>query len=178
MQYGIVGMAHAAHRSAAPSFGRALLAGIGAGIAAALASVGVAAAVHARIPPPEPTVGSAFLAGVLGGLVYAGWSRVVARPALALWITSLTFATAISILVAILPFPSGRDLIALPIPGLLVPLRQVAALAGIGHFSSFHFPSAYLRVAITQHYITAIVVSLLVPWWAPSRPSRGHGTKP
>lgn len=148
---------------------RALRAGVGAGILAAAVSVGVTGVLHAPVPSSSSTAASALTAGVLGGLLYTWLSQTVRSPVLALWVTSLAVATANSVIVARLPFPAFPDVpsrVPLPI-GLLVPLTQIAALVGIGRFTAQHFPAAYLSVAITQHYVTAVVVSFVVPRLAP-----------
>ena len=150
-------------------WGMALLAGVGAGIIAAAACLLVLLILHAEIPPRRASALSAFAAGVLGGLLYALWSRVTRRPGAALWTTTLVLATAISVLVAMLPFPQGSSRFPIPIAGLLVPFRQVLALVGLGQFSDRRFPAQFLHVAITQHYVTAVAVSFLVPWWARRR---------
>src|ERR1700730_14473423 len=147
-------------------WGAGVLAGAGAGIAAALACV-VLVLVLREAPPPNYTAWSAFVAGVLGGIVYAGMSRMVNRPALALWIISLTLATVDSLMIIALPLPEGPNpKIGIPIAGLIVPLRQAAALVGMGHFSDRHFPASFLVNVTAIHYATAVAVSLLVPWWA------------
>jgi hypothetical protein len=144
-------------------WGISLLAGVGAGFVAAVASVAALYVLRASVPPRGPSAWSAFVAGILGGLVYALLSRVTSRPRAALWITTLGLATIISIVVATLPFPQGSVRFPIPIAGLLVPLRQVLALIGLGQFSDRRFPAAFLHVAIIQHYVTAVAVSLLVP---------------
>jgi hypothetical protein len=146
-----------------------LLAGIGAGLVAGVACVLLARGTHARIPPEQPTFGSAFIGGILGGLVFAAWSRIVSRPVMALRITTLGVATAISILIATLPFPAARVQLPIPIPGLLVPLQQLGALVGLGRFGTARFPAQFLPVTIAMHYLTAVAVSLLVPRWSGGR---------
>ena len=150
-------------------WGRGLLAGIGAGLVAAVACVLLARITHARIPPVQPTFGSASIGGVLGGLVFAAWSRVVSRPVMALWITTLALATGISVAIATLPFPAARMQLPIQIPGLLVPLQQLAALVGLGRFGTVRFPAQFLPVTIGMHYLTAVAVSLLVPRWSGRR---------
>ncbi len=148
-------------------WGSGLLAGIGAGIVAALACLAVNAAFQARIPPADATGWSAFVAGVLGGLLYALLSRITSRPALTLWIVTLALATIVSILIITQPFPAGAGpLFGLPIWGLMVPLKQAAALLGMGHFTDQHFPANYLVSDTLLHYVTAAAVSIFVPWWA------------
>ena len=158
-------MGAANRASAAVGWGAGLLAGIGAGIVAALACVMTQVLMRADIPPYVQTAGSAFAAGVLGGLGYAWLSRLFSRPALALWVISLALATLDSIFVARLPFASGPNPPRwIPIVGLVAPLKQLAALVGIGHFGERRFPAAYLPADTMIHYVAAIAVSLLVPW--------------
>ena len=152
----------------APAWGVGLLAGLGAGVVAGAASVGVELALGARVPPHNTTFWSALAAGLLGGLLYAWLARAVPRPVPALWTISLLIATIDSALIAFLPLPSGGGP-RLPIVGLTVPLRQLLALVGIGHFGARHFPASSLAADTATHYITAVAVALLVPWWAPSR---------
>ena len=125
------------------------------------------AAREARIRGDSATAWSAFVAGVVGGIVYAGLSRVVSRPVMSLWILAPTLATIDSVFIAVLPFPAGSNPpIGVPIYGLIVPVRQAAALLGIGHFGEHHFPAASLAAVTAVHYVTAVAVALLVPWWA------------
>jgi hypothetical protein len=125
---------------------------------------------HASLPPRVPTIWSAFVAGILGGILYSWLGRIVRRPTAALWAITLVVATIDSLLIAILPGPSGRDpSIGIPIVGLTTPLRQLLALVGIGHLGTRHFPAQYLLAFTITHYITAASVSLLVPWWAEPR---------
>jgi hypothetical protein len=150
-------------------WGAGVLAGAGAGIVAALACV-VLVLVLREAPPPTYTAWSAFVAGVLGGVVYAWMSRVVSRPALALWIISLGLATVDSLMIIALPLPAGpAPKIGIPAAGLIVPIRQAAALVGMGQFSDRHFPAAFLVNVTIIHYVTAVAVALLVPWWARRR---------
>jgi hypothetical protein len=150
-------------------WGAGVLAGAVAGIAAALACV-VLVLVLREAPPPTYTAWSAFVAGVLGGLVYAWMSRVVSRPALALWIISLGLATVDSLMIIALPLPAGPSpKIGIPAAGLIVPIRQAAALVGMGQFSERHFPAAFLVNVTAIHYVTAIAVALVVPWLARRR---------
>ncbi len=158
---------------AVPGWGMSLIAGIGAGIVAALVSLVVEFATGARLPPHVPTAWSAFAAGVLGGLLYGVLTRITSRPVLALWIITLLLATIDSVLIATQPFPMGSfTLGGLPIVGLIVPLKQAAALVGLGHFSDQHFPRDSLLPDTLVHYATAVVVSLLVPLWAKPRTPR------
>ena len=152
---------------AGPSWGTSVLAGIGAGAVAAMACVGTEIALHSALPPRVPTLWSAFVAGILGGVLYAWLARVVRRPEAALWAIALVIATIDSLLVAFLPAASGRGpSIGIPIVGLVAPLRQLLALVGIGHLGTRHFPASSLLAFTATHYITAVTVSLLVPWWA------------
>jgi len=150
-------------------WGFGLLAGVGAGVVAALAGLAVGAVMRASIPPPFFVAWSAFAAGVLGGLLYAWLSRLLDRPAPALWIITLALATIDSALIAFLPMPAGASPVRLPIVGLIVPLRQLAALAGIGRLGERHFPAANLAADTLMHYTTAVAVALLVPAWARRR---------
>lgn len=85
----------------------------------------------------------------------------------ALWVITLAIATIDSLLIATLPYALGPNpSIGIPVVGLIVPVRQLLALVGIGHFGTRHFPAQYLLAAAMTHYITAVAVSLLVPWWA------------
>ena len=143
------------------------MAGAGAGIVAALACLAVNAVFHARIPPADTTAWSALVAGVLGGLLYAWLSRITSRPALTLWIVTLVLATIDSILIITQPFPAGAGpVFGIPIWGLTVPLKQAAALLGIGHFTGDRFPADSLVSDTLLHYVTAVAVSILVPLWA------------
>lgn len=160
-------MIRARRRPRAVRFGRSLIAGVGAGAVAALAVLGAASLMHARIPPPTPAAGSAFAAGVLGGILFWLLSLGSRRAVLWLWVASLFAATAISLVVALLPRAS------LPLPhalffmaGLLGPLGQILALLGAAKFGSGHFPPQGLQAAITMHYVVAVATCLLVPWWA------------
>ena len=143
------------------------MAGVGAGIVAAVACLAVNAVFRTRIPPADATAWSAFVAGVLGGLLYAWLTRITSRPALTLWIVTLALATIDSILIITQPFPAGAGpLFGIPIWGLMVPLEQAAALVGIGHFTGQRFPANYLVSTTLLHYVTAVAVSILVPWSA------------
>lgn len=155
---------------AALGWGASALAGIVAGIGAGLASVIVEIVTAARVPPPDATFWSALVAGLLGGLLYGWLCRVSRRPIAALWVITLAIATIDSLLIATLPLAAGRNpSTGIPIYGLVVPLRQILALAGIGHFGRFHFPARYLAADTATHYVTAIAVSLIVPWLARGR---------
>lgn len=151
-------------RPTAPGWAASLAAGAVAGVVAAVASVGVEIVTLSRLPPRVPTLWSAFVAGILAGLLYGGLCRMVRRPVVALWVVTLVLATIDSLLIALLPGASGRSpSLGIPISGLLTPLRQVLALAGIGHLGTRRFPGAYLPVATITHYITVVAVSLIVP---------------
>lgn len=142
----------------------ALLAGIGAGIAAGLINVAILLLTHSHVPPLRGTFGSSVLAGAVAGLIYAVWTRVSPRPVSALWFTALLVATIDTVLIFVLPFPSaGRRLGLGPIAGIMTPLLQILALFGIGHFGRGHLPESFLGIFSSVHYVTAIVVSLLIP---------------
>jgi hypothetical protein len=154
----------------APGWGASIIAGAGAGVAAALASVGAEIVMHAQAPPRVATLWSAFVAGILGGILYGWLGRVVRRPVAALWVITLVIATIDSLLIATLPGASGPNrLLGIPIVGLIAPLRQLLALVGIGHLGTRHFPASSLLAVTTTHYVTAVAVSLLVPRWAKPR---------
>jgi len=158
---------------AVPGWGMSIIAGIGAGIVAALVSLGLEFATGAKLPPHVPTAWSAFAAGVLGGVLYGVLTRITSRPVLALWIITLLLATIDSLLISTKPFAQGSTTVfGVPIVGLVVPLKQAAALIGLGHFSERHFPRDSLLPDTLVHYATAVVVSLLVPWWAKPRTPR------
>lgn len=145
------------------------LAGIGAGIVAGLASVAVSL-VGGRVPPPIASWWSALVAGVAGGLLYVWLTRMTRRPAAAFWIITLVIATIDSLLIALLPLPSGGGtVLGIPLFGLVVPLKQLGAIIGLGHFSARHFPARFLATDAGMHYVTAVVVSLLVPRWVGTR---------
>lgn len=167
-------MAGAAAKSAtvraAPGWGASILAGAGAGVVAALASVGAEVVLQARTPPHVPTLWSAFVAGILGGILWGVLGRVARRPAAALWVVTLAIATIDTLLIAYVPLASGPNpSTGIPIVGLTVPLRQLLALAGIGHLGTRYFPAQYMLADAATHYITAVAVSVLVPWWAKPR---------
>ncbi|HYM90403.1 MAG TPA: hypothetical protein VEW91_02070 [bacterium] len=152
-------------------YARALLAGGAAGVVASVVCLGVRVVLPKPGPPPEAVAGSAFVAGVLGGLVFGWWDRVVRRPGLALWITSVALATLTSAFVAMLPAPATRiSSLFYPVAGLVFYLEQAAALVGIGRFASFHVSGSYILADTVLHYVTAIAVSLLVPLWARPAP--------
>lgn len=146
------------------SFPTALAAGIGAGAVAGLVNVVLLMLVHARIPPVVATAWSSVVAGALGGLVYAIWTRISPRPVAALWLTSLLIATVDTIVVLTLPFPTaGRHLGLAPLAGIVTPLLQILALFGIGGSSPMHLPASAQGPFLVTHYVTAIVVSALIP---------------
>jgi len=99
---------------------------------------------------------------------------------------SLGIATLDNLLIALLPLPGGHDpTLGIPIDGLVIPLRQMAALTGFGHFATGYFPAAKLPVDIIMHYVPAVAVAALVPWWAgfrgsthPASTDRGHQEPP
>jgi hypothetical protein len=156
---------------AVPGWGASVLAGIGAGVVAAVACVAAEIALRAQLPPRVPTLWSAFVAGILGGLLYGWLARAVRRPVAVLWATTLAIATIDSLLIAALPPASGRGpSIGIPIAGLVAPLRQLLALVGIGHLGTRRIPAAALFAFTATHYITAVSVSLLVPWWTRPKP--------
>jgi hypothetical protein len=167
--------------------GRFLAAGIGAGIVAALGSVGMQLATGVHIAPLPEIAWSAFVAGIAGGLLYWVLARIVRRPVLALWGVSLGIATLDNLLIALLPLPGGHEPhFGIPIDGLVIPLRQMAALAGLGQFDARYFLVAKLPVDIIMHYVPAVAVAALVPWWAGFRgsthphstPDSGHQEPP
>ncbi len=152
-------------------YARALVSGGAAGLVASAVGIGVVAAAPMSGPPLVALVGSGVAAGVLGGLVYAWGDRLVRRPSLALWITSLALATLTSAFLALLPVPTAATRFSpalVPVAGLVYYLQQVGALLGIGGFTSDRIPGSYVLLDTVLHYATAIVVSLLVPRWARS----------
>src|SRR5438445_3404939 len=164
-----------------------LAAGVGAGAVAAVGSMGVQLATGVRIAPLPEVAWSAFAAGLVGGLLYWVLAHVVRRPIPALWGVSLGIATLDNVLIALLPLPGGHEPhLGIPIDGLVIPLRQMAALAGFGHFGARFFPVAKLPADIIMHYVPAVAVAMLVPWWVgfrgstrpDSTPDRGHQEPP
>jgi hypothetical protein len=150
----------------------ALAAGVAAGIAAGLIDVALQLLTRSHIPPIQATFGSSVLAGALAGLVYAAWTRISPRPVAALWLTSLLIATIDTVVISMLPFPTaGRHLGLGPIAGIVTPLLQILALFGIGGFGREHLPASFFAIFATVHYVTAIVVSALIPVFA--RPKAG-----
>ena len=149
---------------ARPRLSMALMAGSGAGVVGALASVAAQLLLGVRFPLLPDTALSAFFAGLGGGLLYAAMVGVVRRAVPILWILSLGVATFDSLLIVVLPLPAGPGLnIGVPIDGLLIPIEQFGALLGFGHFSTVHFPVTYLPVDTLLHYIPALAVAVLVP---------------
>lgn len=157
-------------RRTLPGWSASIVAGAVAGMVAGLASVGAEILTHSQLPPRIPTFWSAFVAGILGGIVYALLGRSTRRPAAWLWVVALTVATIDTLLITNLPLPAGEGLrLGIPIYGLDVPVRQFLALAGIGHLGDFRLPAWSLGAYAIVHYINAVAVSLLVPWWAGPR---------
>jgi len=147
-----------------------LVAGMVAGAVAAVVSVGGQLAMGLRYPEAPETAWSAFVAGIAGGLLYAVLVRLVRHPARALWAVSLGVATLDSLLIIALPLPAGHGPhLGIPIVGLVVPVRQMAALVGLGHLGTRHFPAALLPADTVLHYIPAAAVAMLVPWLAGTR---------
>jgi hypothetical protein len=145
----------------------ALVAGLGAGVVGALSSVGAELVLNVPFPLLTDTAVSAFLAGLAGGLLYAVLIRIVRRPVSLLWILTLGIATVDSLLIALLPLPAGQGLQAgTPFDGLMIPIAQLGALLGVGHFGTTHFPAMYLPADTVLHYIPALAVAVLVPRWA------------
>jgi hypothetical protein len=145
----------------------ALVAGFGAGVVGALSSVGAELGLGVRFPLLTDTALSALFAGLAGGLLYAVLVGIVRRPVSVLWILSLGIATVDSLLIALLPLPAGPSLqVGTPIDGLIIPMEQVGALLGLGHFGTTHFPMMYLPADTILHYIPALAVAVLVPRWA------------
>jgi hypothetical protein len=145
----------------------ALAAGVAAGIVAGLIDVGLQLLTRSHIPPIRATFGSGMLAGALAGLVYAAWTRISPRPVAALWLTSLLVATIDTVVISMLPFPTvGRHLGLGPIAGIVTPLLQILALFGIGGFGREHMPASFFAIFAAVHYVTAIVVSALIPVFA------------
>lgn len=141
-----------------------LLAGALAGLVAAVAGAIVRVVFHAVLPPLIPTIGSAFVAGLAGGLLYAGLTRFLDYPVRALWILVLLLATVDSILVAMFPVAAGpTPRYLFPVAGLMFPIRQVAALIGLGQFGAGRFPAQYLFANTVLHFVTAATVALVVP---------------
>jgi hypothetical protein len=156
-----------------------LVAGVGAGLAAALGSVGLQLVTGVHIAPLPEVAWSAFVAGIAGGLLYGVLVRVARRPILALWVVSLGIATLDNLLIALLPLPGGHEPhLGIPIDGLLIPLRQMGALAGFGHFAARFFPAGKLPADMLMHYVPAVAVAALVPWLADFRGSTRPNSTP
>jgi hypothetical protein len=168
-------MAHAGALTARHRLNPALRAGLLAGSAGALASVGAELVLGVRFPLLSDTAMSAFLAGLGGGLLYAVLVAIARRPISVLWILAFGIATVDSLLIALLPLPAGPGLGAgTPFDGLVVPIAQIGALLGLGRFGTTHFPAAYLPADAVLHYIPAFAVALIVPRLAaPSTTPRG-----
>jgi hypothetical protein len=160
-------MTHTEDMNMRQRLGAALVAGLGAGVVGALASVAAEVSLRVRFPLLTDTALSAFFAGLAGGLLYAVLVGIVRRPVSVLWILSLGIATIDSLLIAVLPLPAGPSLqVGIPIDGLIIPIEQLGALLGIGHFGTTHFPPMYLPADAVLHYIPALAVAVLVPRWA------------
>ena len=157
-------MTHAGTMKAQQRLNMGLVAGLGAGSVGALGSVVAQWGLGVSFPLPSDTAVSAFFAGLAGGLLYAVLAGVVPRPASVLWILSLGIATVDSLLIAFLPLPATPGLpVGTPIDGLIIPIEQLAALLGVGHFGTTHFPVTYLPADTVLHYIPALAVAVLVP---------------
>jgi hypothetical protein len=143
---------------------QALAGGIGAGAAAGIINILVLVLSHSNLPPVTATGGSCLVAGALGGLAYALWSRVTPYPAAALWVTALVIAAIDTIVLFTLPFPTAARHVHMPaLAGLVTPALQILAVFGAGGFSRMHMPASLHNIYIAVHFVTAIVVSLLVP---------------
>src|SRR5437879_1577184 len=159
--------------------GMFLAAGIGAGVVAAVGSMGIQLATGVHIASLREVAWSAFVAGIAGGLLYWVLAHVVRHPIPALWGVSLGIATLDNLLIAFLPLPGGHEpRLGIPIDGLMIPLRQMAALAGFGHFGARFFPVAKLPADIIMHYVPAVAVAMLVPWWVGFRGSTRPDSTP
>jgi hypothetical protein len=135
-----------------------------------LINIGLLELTHSRVPPVLGTAGSSVAAGLLGGLVYAVWSRISPRPVPALWLTCLLVATLDTVVLFTLPFPTaGRHPGLAPLAGIVTPLLQILALFGIGGSSPMHMPASFHGIYLAVHYLTAIVVGLLIPVFASPR---------
>src|SRR5437879_3290536 len=155
-----------------------LAAGIGAGAVAAVGSMGIQLATGVHIASLREVAWSAFVAGMAGRLLYWVLAHVVRRPIPALWGVSLGIATLDNLLIAFLPLPGGHEPhLGVPIDGLMIPLRQMAALAGFGHFGARFFPLAKLPADVLMHYVPAVAVAAIVPRLAGFRGStQPHST--
>ncbi len=155
-------------------FGACFVAGIAAGLAAAAVSV-VASALLGGTPPAQIAGPSAFVAGLFGGWLVL---PLVRGSTTWMWAVCLSFATAMSLAVALLPtafLPLPRGLIFLN--GLAEPLGQVLQALGVLHHHAPAFaggaasgargparssPGArglFLLAAITMHYLVAIATA-------------------
>lgn len=68
------------------------------------------------------------------------------------------------------PGASGRNPnLGIPLSGLVTPVRQLLAIVGVGHLGTRRYPQAYLPVVTIIHYVAAVAVAILVPWWAKPR---------
>jgi len=142
-----------------------LVAGTTAGAVAAAVTVAAQLLMGLRYPNLKETAWSAFAAGIAGGILYDGLTRLVRSPARALWAVSLAIAACDSLLVILLPLPAGHGPhLAIPIDGLVVPIRQIAALVGLGRFGARHFPAALPPTDTVLHFVPAVAVGALVPW--------------
>jgi hypothetical protein len=153
-----------------------LAAGVAAGVVAGVVAAAAVAAVQVLIGMRDPglteTAWSAFVAGIAGGILYGALTRVVRSPGRALWVASLAIAAIDSLLVILLPLPAGHGPhLGIPISGLIVPVRQLAALIGLGRFGARHFPAALLPADTVLHFVPAVVVAELVPRLAGPKPS-------
>ena len=91
---------------------------------------------------------------------------------------TLALAAVDSLLIYFVPLPDVIETPPhLPIYGLLVPLRMIGALVGIGRFGQDHFPSASIPQDIAVHFVTALAVALLVPWWVSRGDTREGGSQ-
>lgn len=180
---GVTDMGHTATMTARHGFSPArhglspaLLAGLLAGGVGALTSVGAELVLGVRFPLLSDTASSAFLAGLGGGLLYAVLVAIARWPIAVLWMLTLGIATLDSLLIALLPLPAGPGLGAgTPFDGLVIPIEQIGALLGVGHFGTTHFPVTYLPADTLLHYIPALAVAVLVPRWA--RPTTAPSAK-
>ncbi len=155
---------------ARPRLSTGLVAGFVAGIVGGLGSIVAGWALRVSFPPLSDTAWSAFFAGLVGGPLYIVLVGAVRRPASVLWALTLGVATVDSLLIAVLPLPAGPGpAVGIPIQGLIIPVAQLGALLGLGHFGTTHFPVTYLPADAVLHYIPAVAVAVLVPRWAKNR---------
>ncbi len=153
------------------AFGAALLAGIVAGIVAALGVIGAVALLHSRAPTPTIAGASTFVAGIVGGILYGIYGAGGRRPALWLWLSMLVLATGWSLLVSRVHAPVGGPNVPYVV-GILMPLKQIGGLLGLVKLGPRAFPPALVRVFIVTHYVAAVLISLIVPAVAPARAQR------